>query len=365
VQVTLASGLACTGSAQNFITGTTPNFYNIGQGQHFISVAGTGTQTLKAEIDGIDNSGNIYRISDVLELPAAAQASVTGYGYYPKIQVKITCTPGTGTFTLNYSGSFATLAAPVGSYQTGQIDKLEYFGAPANTSATDLFQTPFASTAGTILFQYNVAGPSGSTLVVNCVSAQGFTMGGQPSITLSNSASIQVFQIPPQACPTASVSYTTGGASAATFNLEYIFTSPGIGNGSGTGAQQVQVTGADPCQSSSTKKLSSFANITTATTTGLVNASAGQSVYVCQIVAQLNSTTASTILFEQGTGVACATSPMALTATYSNGTLVSAPVILGGGSATSFSTSSGTGLCAVTTVGTSPTIPVTVTYFVQ
>ena len=127
----------------------------------------------------------------------------------------------------------------------------------------------------------------------------------------------------------------------------------------------------DPCQSGSIAKQSVFANITTATTTALVPIATGPetgarlSVYVCGILFQLNSSTASTLFFEQGTGTACASSPVALTATYTNGTVASEAIAYGGDGMTIFKTAVGNGLCAVSTVGTGPSIPVTVTYIQQ
>lgn len=126
----------------------------------------------------------------------------------------------------------------------------------------------------------------------------------------------------------------------------------------------------DPCQNPGLLKSSAFVNITTATTTALVAVSGTTAVYVCQITAELsNSTTASTILFEQGTGATCAGAPTALTATYANATTVatvsSVPIVIGGGSAMAFKTAASNGLCAVTTVGTTPTIAVTVTFVQQ
>lgn len=126
----------------------------------------------------------------------------------------------------------------------------------------------------------------------------------------------------------------------------------------------------DPCANPGVIKSSAFVNITTATTTALVAVSGTTAVYVCQITAELsNSTTASTILFEQGTGVACAGAPVSLTPTYANATTAatvsSVPIVIGGGSAMATKTAAANGLCAVTTVGTTPTIGVMVTFVQQ
>ncbi len=127
---------------------------------------------------------------------------------------------------------------------------------------------------------------------------------------------------------------------------------------------------ADPCASEQYVKQHAFANITTATTTQLIAPPALQVgnnvIFVCQVTVQLTSTTtANTVLFEQGTGAACS-SPTVLTATYTNPAGNSALVTLGGAAANFFKTTTpGTGLCAVTTVGSTPTIAVDVSYFIQ
>jgi hypothetical protein len=121
----------------------------------------------------------------------------------------------------------------------------------------------------------------------------------------------------------------------------------------------------DPCQTSAIVKQHAFKNITTATTTAIVAPVAGKNIFICGIDVQLNSTTASTVLFENGTGAACVTAPAALTATYSNGTLVSEPIHLGFGGATYLATGVAQGFCAVSTIGTGPTISVDVTFVQQ
>lgn len=123
----------------------------------------------------------------------------------------------------------------------------------------------------------------------------------------------------------------------------------------------------DPCANSSVAKLHAFANITTATTTALVPVSGATVVYVCQVTTELNSTvSASTVLFEYGTGAACVGTPTSLSGTYSNSTTnLNAVITIGGGAATAFKTPASNGLCAVSTVGSTPTTPVDVTYVQQ
>lgn len=126
--------------------------------------------------------------------------------------------------------------------------------------------------------------------------------------------------------------------------------------------------GIDPCQASGVPKSHAFATITTATTTALVAVSGATQVFVCEVDFGITgTTTAGTILFEQGTGVACAASPVSLTATYTDAGASITDIFfsIGKGSATTFKTAASNGLCAVTTVGTAPSIPVDVTFVQQ
>lgn len=123
----------------------------------------------------------------------------------------------------------------------------------------------------------------------------------------------------------------------------------------------------DPCQDVSAIKQSSFANITTATSTPMVAASGSTIVYVCSVLFALQSTTtANTILFNSGTGGLC-TSPTVQTATYSNppGVANIATFNLGGGGATVFKSAAGQTVCALTSVGSTPLIGVSMSYVQQ
>jgi len=223
VQATLASNTACTGVAQIF----TPQ--NLGQTQHFIAIqAGTAT-FIRAEIDGIDTAGNVYRISDQLRASSsngANNSSVVGYGYYPKIQISVVCSGG--NFTLTYAGASASFGPIVGSYSLGRVDKEEASGAAANANLVDTIQTPYGNSQGELAFSYVATGPAGSTITVAC---QGTTQIGSVAAFVLNIPATgnitYVFPVPATTCPVAVVTYSSGGASATTFNMEYTFTQPG------------------------------------------------------------------------------------------------------------------------------------------
>jgi hypothetical protein len=227
VQTSLATGTLCTGAAQTFITGVNPaQFSNIGQTHHVLSIASViGASKFQAEIDGIDRQGNVFRISDIFE---GLSGSVSADGYFPQIQVQVTCSPGTATFTASYSGTSVPQGGSPGTYLIAQIDKTNFSSAPENATITDNgIQTPFGSSAGTIQFQYLTASIANSTLAVNCKPS---VIGALTQIfitTLANVTTLQTFQIPDIACSVMSITYTTGGGGAGTFNSEYMFSPPG------------------------------------------------------------------------------------------------------------------------------------------
>lgn len=219
---TLASTVSCTGVAQVFITA------NLGQNQHAATISGNNARQLQMEIQGVDGSGNVTRISDVLDNAQLAPTpqTITGNGYFPIVRVKVLCSGAGSNFTVTYAGTSSTNPQPVGGYQVSQIDKAMFLGLPANATQTDNFQPPFGSTAGFIFFQYNTAGVSGSTIVINC--AGNLLTNFSVTFNLANSiATVQTFQVPANPCTALTLTYASGGATAGTITAEYIFYVPG------------------------------------------------------------------------------------------------------------------------------------------
>lgn len=124
----------------------------------------------------------------------------------------------------------------------------------------------------------------------------------------------------------------------------------------------------DPC--SYAAKLSAVINITTATTTAIVAPVGPASVFVCGFVVSIapSAVTADTLLFESGSGVACAATIVALTGTFGNGDLTTSapplPISYGGAGATVFRSPSGYGICALT-AGTAVNVQGVLTYVQQ
>jgi hypothetical protein len=224
-QQTLATGVACTGVAQNFPVN------NLGQTQHYLSIISTGSQILSAQLQGIDRAGNVFAISDVIEVPSGAggrRGTIFGTGYFPQIQVTISCLPSGGgaTFTLSYSGAWGTFNSATGDYLAAQLDKTNFTNSPGNANANNFFQTPFANALGTLFFQYNGAAAGGGSITVQCQASGIGTAVTVFTAPLANNSLVQAFQIPPQSCSFATVFYTNSGA-AGTVTSDYVFAEPG------------------------------------------------------------------------------------------------------------------------------------------
>lgn len=231
VTAILANNLPCTGSPQTFSTAAAiPNFGNLGQTQHYAYMSIGSAATVSMEIDGIDGLGNVYRISDTARISnklSGTNPVLTATGYFPNIQIVVDCSTGFD-FDLGYTGTSATSNQNSGAYQLAQVDKVLSSGSPANTNlAVPTFQPPFSSSFGTLYFQYGTTGPAGSVLVVSC---QGEASTGNLAIYDFSLATtgLQIFTVPDSTCPSVTVTYVSGGASATNFALDYIFPQAGF-----------------------------------------------------------------------------------------------------------------------------------------
>jgi hypothetical protein len=127
-------------------------------------------------------------------------------------------------------------------------------------------------------------------------------------------------------------------------------------------AATVALVAIDPCQSSAIPKQSAVINISSATTTSLVAISGTTTIYVCGFSVTLASTVAAdTIQFEYGTGATCGTGTVLLTGALNTAGFLTGTISYGPGS-TIFKTVAAQRLCAVTTVGTGPSIQGVMTF---
>jgi hypothetical protein len=327
VSATVANNVVCSGAAQNFSTsqGIT-NFINIGQTGH-LATATSNASVFQMEIDGIDNIGNIFRLSDLqLGVPSSAQGGivVTANGYMPNIRISVICSAG-ATFSISYSGSFSPQPQNLAGVLLNATDKLPFQTAPANTNNSKTFQTPTGNSAGTIVFQYSGVGPAGSTITAQCISNAGVNLT-LFTFSPTTAATPQLFSVASGPCPFVNLSYTSGGASAVTYSLEYVFVSQGAAQTTTPVSvtnfpvtQPVTLPTTDPCMSSGIAKLSApVPFISAAGTTQIVALVGGQKIYPCAIqITQNWGGTNFTYAWEYGTGVSCGTGTTALSGAYS------------------------------------------------
>jgi len=218
--VNLATNLACTGRTKTFTTGTTAGFNNIGQNP---ALPQRREQHRRPEVSpprstGIDNQGNLYRISDVMQLtglfPRGKERSResersadtdlhhlrTGYRH-----VSARLMPETSDRTHRSHGA----------YQLAQIDHVNFNLSPAGSSQSDnLVQTPFGNPRGRI-FQYNTTSAAGATLAISCSLSAISTSQVVFTATLANNTNVQPFAVPASVCPLMNVQFNTGGGARA------------------------------------------------------------------------------------------------------------------------------------------------------
>jgi hypothetical protein len=321
----------CTAAGSSVVT-----VPNIGQGAHFLTLTSSGsTQTLVYVLQGSYDGINFFDISDhgTNTQNSSAPTGVTGTGYYPVVGVRtLACTPGAATFTLKYSGISLTPGIPAGSNQTGQIIKNLALLSPANTALnTVAVHSPFGSSSGILSFVYTAAaGPSGSTLTVACGTNNAFLVNTFGPFTLQTTQSqLQLFPIAPSSCTWFAVFYTSGGASAASFSIDYAFSNLSAS--------------IDPCQSFN--KSSAVITAAAAATTQIVALNATQALYVCGY--QMSQVaTAATLQWVYGTGASCGTGTTSLTGVM--GVTASQPISYGG-AGTVMKVPIGNALCLTTT----------------
>jgi len=190
---------------------------------------------------GTDQLGNTAVISDTLQgVPfASTPGQIVASGYYPTTKVAVACSAAGGvTYTLSYSGAWGTFPLYAGSLLSTLLDKSLVIGAAANAGFTPARTAvpPFGDEAGSLVFTFAATGPSGSTITLQCVGRDQSTVTDSHTFALSTVATPQVFTLPPMPCNTAVFSYVSGGASATTYAVDYLFSPPGFSSGGSTGA---------------------------------------------------------------------------------------------------------------------------------
>lgn len=328
ITTTAFSNTSCTGSTQ------TATIANLAQAEHFITLTMSGVLGIRVTVQGSHDGATWNDISDVA---TNSGTTVMGQGYYPIVRVAVQCLTAAGTFTVQYSGQANGPGNQIGGQFSSQVDKTLASAAPANaTLNTNTIRTPFGSSGGQIYFQYSGAGPSGSTLTIGCTSQSIFpTLANVASFPIGTGAGVQSFSVPSLPCDFVGVTYNSGGASAQTFTISYVFT-------------QQTINGADPCAGGVAPKTTVVISVGAAATTQLLAGVAGHVIYACGYSFTAATGTGATYQFEGGTGASCTTPTVTSGAMIGN----NGPQE-GAGGYTLMKTAAGQSFCLVT-AGTSP-----------
>jgi hypothetical protein len=233
------AGTACTGTQQTF------QVNNRNQTYHSATLVLSGTVTTASlQIQGVDSSGNTFIISPVSQAGAVfggISAIVNASGYYPTVNVLVTCASGS-TFTLTYSGSQTTPLLVGGTSFLSLIDQQIFTGVSgASNENGSVFATPFGNSSGILKFNYASSPVAGSTVEIMCIptTQSVVTQFNLPIASLS--PGLQIFKIPPATCPEMQIIYLSGGA-AGNITVEFIFDSPGYTENATQGSY-VHITG--------------------------------------------------------------------------------------------------------------------------
>jgi len=329
VTQTLFNNTNCTGVAQTAVV------TNLGQTQHTLTSAQiAGVNNFQAYLEGSNDGVNFTRFSDEIDSNTFNQSIVSAAGYFAVVRAKVTCNPSsTGFFTLQYSGTSVTPGTPAGFALGAQIDKLLANGASDGTSySTPNIIPPFGNSLGTLYWFGIGAPPAGSTLKYACNNNNGGTLT-TVTLPLLIQTGTQVFPISAYSCATLSVIYTSGGASASVYAIDYLFLGPGL------------PATTDPCQSAGIGKSSLNFLAAAATTTQIIPGSGSTTTYVCGYQFTM-AVLAGTVQLTTGTGGACGANTVVKSGVMQ--TIIGQPFTFGPG-ASVFTAAPGSGVCMTTT----------------
>ena len=334
------AGTACTGAQQVALVP------NLGQTEHFFTVTTSGVVAFRATAQG---SHDGVTFNDITDVATTSGNTVMGQGYYPVVQVSVTCASASGTFGVRYSAEATAPAMQIAALQSAQLDKTVAVAAPANANFTSqTIRSPFGTSGGALYFTYSATGPAGSILNIGCSTLSIPAASSVASFPLATSSATQFFTVPLLPCDFVTISYTSGGASAVTFTASYVFNNQTI-------------TGGDPCQGATAIK--SSVAINTTGTQQLVAPLAGHSVYVCGFNFTLAGSATATAQFTTGTGGTCGTGTITQSGAMLGNT-APATIDSGGGGYTVFKGTTGQGLCLVT-AGATPSAQGLLTFIQQ
>jgi hypothetical protein len=221
-----AAGTVCTGAPQ------TATVNNLGQTSHTVVLLQGATATsIKFFLEGSNDGANFTRISD--EYDGIQSGALQASGYYTVVRANVTCSPGTATFGMTYSGSGVPPSQPQGDGLRSQVEKV--IAQAISTTGNQNFglRSPYGNTAGLLQFTTSGGTFSGAAAVtVTCT-----LLSGQSTTVLNSTAlsgATQLITVPASPCVSLVIGYTQG-TSTGNMTIEYVF-SAGFAGAGGIGA---------------------------------------------------------------------------------------------------------------------------------
>jgi hypothetical protein len=375
-------------------TPTTVTINNSGQSIHAvtytISTPCTNAMSFDLRIEASNDGVNWFSISEDATdqnnatIQGSTQGGLTAVGYYPAFRLNLaafSCPSGqTPSITAFYSGTSTSTPSPSGVfYQSAPIRKTILLNQPTTNAATQpkvTVNVPTGMTGGSLTIACSnattgaavncpaamVVNPIAYVTFVGATGSTGSIISGSQSYTPDTTVTVSTFQF--FNAPALSLTFGFSGAGTANVNWSVFY----LSNPTPTPNYLP-----DPCATPANKKNVAEVNITTATTTTLTftTTPGNLSIFVCGLVIDMVATgaTTDTVQIEGGTGNNC-TGPGPLTPVFSSGTLSAGATVIsyGNGASTIFSQNGaqgGVSVCALTTVGTTPSIGVMITFVTQ
>jgi hypothetical protein len=202
-------------------TGVSVIVPNLGQSNHVVNFASVGGTALDVWLEGTDSLSDAVLNFPISPFSFSNAGAVQASGYYNIVIIQITC-KASDTVQLFYAGT----SGPGASVPTLPYDALLSFNLAATTGQTWFVAPPSGHTGGILSFTPIGTGSSGATVTIRD-QLQGHSNLVFTTTLATTTGVQQIFQIP-DGLQTGNVEidYVAGGASTATYTLDYLFTSP-------------------------------------------------------------------------------------------------------------------------------------------
>lgn len=211
--------------------GATCSIPNTGNVYHTVTYSTGGSGTLvniQIELDASNDGTTFFRISDVATDQPSGQ--IFAIGNYPVLKVNLIQFQGIGgtpTLTAYYVGTSSISGNPTGLYNPSQqVRNLVFYNISAGASNTATIPVPYAN-AGGMVEVLETALPASSTLTISYTNELGNHVALLSTPLSSAGSATEDFYLPNVPVKQLFISYASGGASAGSLILSYLFNEPG------------------------------------------------------------------------------------------------------------------------------------------